>query len=882
MIEVLVTSTYNGSVRKVLPKITKTIGRANKLAISLIIVGFLIVMGGESSNRAFAVNLYSDSFPGSYALGHELPQGFANHDCAVTGIIPTFSEWASRYAGPGIGYIDYCAAFTSPEVKGLSVSDKVELYNELTNQRVGLNKAVNLAIYQVLDQQPSSALIFAEQQIQKFKNADTVYAAVDTNISPYFPGTGQEMLNPIQNFWGWAVTLSYSALILITIAVAVMLIFGDRLGGKQRVSLNSAIQGIVLAMILIPLSYPIAGLFIDLTTLGSNAVRGILIGPGGPASGIAQAAVDAGADPDDDKVDDRLCDSFSDVACADGSQQDNPRGLYADDPNINFFNARNKIGFYKINEVIANESICGSQDPGCTDFTASEGLFGFVDGLIRFFFGGGLAAILGSIIFTILNIAMLLVGIRIGIILIKKYLWMLFAPILMPFSFIAMAVPGMGAKVAFGWVKRMAAGAAVFVAAYGMTLFAVVLSSANFMQDIAGGSITYRYVPPLFGGTFLVSTNPEGIVGSPSNATYSILIGLIGMGVYFAIPATLHSIAKKIEPTDSMNIPGVKSAWTEFRSTATPVTRYSGALGLAAARAAGVGPRQFLNREGGVVDSIRSGLNDRIDKLNQLADQETSSGVSRYLAGRASAGLSAAGSTVLSGVAGKSVDVGVPRGQEGGAEFEIELKPDGETADILSGSGESYTILKSAYTSDPTRRNALAALAGPANRDSNGVFRIDLDSDDLRTAAQMPGIVDPLVITLDFELKIKPASGKNSRAGNIYLGKQDDDASVVGLFNNYTGDFGRLKLADGGRDAGNKMTAPSGNPYFTGRDASGGIKLRVKFDTVGQMMQRGVTSFTLTKKIEVYVGPAGGSKDQMTKREISLTINRPSDAFTVF
>src|SRR5690606_18904813 len=163
------------------------------------------------------------------------------------------------------------------------------------------------------------------QKVYALTNPGRVYAE-DLGVAPapYFPsGTGFQLLQPIQAFWGWSVNIVYGILILIIIGIAFAIIFRNNLGGSQVVTIQSAIPSIALAMILVPLSYAISGLFIDAITIGTNAVHAFLLGPGAPGNAVYESRnVLLKGKCENQTSDDASCD----------------RGLYADDDRVNWFN----------------------------------------------------------------------------------------------------------------------------------------------------------------------------------------------------------------------------------------------------------------------------------------------------------------------------------------------------------------------------------------------------------------------------------------------------------------------------------------------------------------------------------------------------------------
>lgn len=544
---------------------------------------------------------------------------------------------------------DYCILNESD----LPLEEQVSLIYGKPGSTGGLNYIISRVESTILDQEPMSALAFANDQVNRFVNAGAVYAQ---EAAPgYFPGSGDDMLRPIQGLWGWAVTAAYSALVLVIIVVGIGLALRDRLPGEQNITLNNSIRGIVLAMILIPLSYPIAGLFIDLTTVGTNAIHGFLFRDGGVAESVLEGYRDGG----------------------DSSGRD----LYADDPNINFFNIRNRIGIDEVFRV-SREGIISSlecdisrdAEGKCGD--EAGGLFGVATGLLKFITdpdGNVVGWLITSIIFTLLNVALLLTGLRIGWFLLKRFVLTLFAPIIMPFSFLTLALPGNISKDAFNTIKQLAATSLCFMAAYGMVLAAVMFSSTSFfatnLPATESGS-SYQYTPPLFGGLQSILVGTTNVVGAGGSAgasspAISLILAVVGIAIYFGIPSTLESLYKKIAPETQLPFKDfAKSSFgelsTSFRLGARGGRRvvglgYQTAVSPLATRA-GKNARAYMNEED---DTGKTRFQRRIgDPLQKFVDSANtnaaaSSGVGRAFYGGLARAGAAVGNTAGKGLTGK-------------------------------------------------------------------------------------------------------------------------------------------------------------------------------------------------------------------------------------
>lgn len=369
----------------------------------------------------------------------------------------------------------------------------------------GILGILNVATGSVLQQRPASGVQFAEEKIYAITNPGKVYAQ---DPASYFPGTGFDLLQPIRSFWGWSVNLVFGILIVIILFVAFAIILGDRMPGNMKVTLQSAIPNIALAMILVPLSYAISGLFIDFITIGSNAVHDFVLGPASPGYGVY----------------------------LDREQGPNDRGLYIDDQRLTWIDARSQVDVRQEVEAIS--------DSGGINGNV---VFQLVASILNVFATeeqsnvgtnpSSASAWLGSIVNAILSLLMIWIGIKILIRLFKKYLSLIIMPIFSPFVFATVAVPGNGTKPIVTYAKSLAASSLGFIVTYLMFLLTIVFSNTAFQASVPDFR-TGLWVPPLLGISQL-----EELAGAGGGlGIVPFLLGLISIGIYFSIPKVLDQI----------------------------------------------------------------------------------------------------------------------------------------------------------------------------------------------------------------------------------------------------------------------------------------------------------------------------------------------------
>lgn len=475
--------------------------------------------------------------------------------------------------------------------------DTEALTNILNNSNsLGLNSALDRVTATVLDQRNVSGIDYFDRQIYALENVGQVSAQSDTeDISRYYRGTGYDLLRPIQEFWGWSVNVVYGILIFIIIVVAFAIIFRAQLSGGTVVTIQNSIPNIALAMILVPLSYAITGLFIDGITLGVNVVHEFFLGAQSPARGVYESATAEGA--------------LNGLFIPD-SLKDNNRGLQADDVRVSWL--------YSGSQVVITEEIREGTRGVLT-------AFGITDGI------GDLLQDAGNLIAPIINflvaIILFITGFRIFWLLLKKFITgLLILPLFSPFAFATIALPGNGTKSVISYLKQMLSVTLAYVVAYAMILMSIIFSSAYFQNQIAdtGNAV---FIPPLLGLDLVTGLSGDEI--SASGSIVPLLFALISVGIYLMIPKVLKDIDAALGADGAIPFIG-----DVFQSAQDSINL--GRAGLRApgqaAGAIGKGAGAVANLPG-TINTARAGLNQRarnaFDNLRGIKPGEYNSSVFR-------------------------------------------------------------------------------------------------------------------------------------------------------------------------------------------------------------------------------------------------------------
>lgn len=452
---------------------------------------------------------------------------------------------------------------------------------------LGILSSINNTI---IEQRPASGVQFAEDTIYAISNQGKVLAQ-DNPPASYFPGTGFDLLSPIRGFWGWSVNVVFGFLVVIILLIAFAIIFRAQLPGNITVSVSNSIPNIVIAMILVPLSYAITGLFIDGITVGSNIVHDFLLGPQSPGRDVYNNAVEESID--------------------------NNRGLYIDDYRVSVLRAKDNVDVRQEVASLANNIGVDNNI-----------IFGAIAGILNIFteennvnqsvsdFPGAASAWIGTLLNFFLSIFMIYISIRIFVNLFKKYLSLLLMPIFSPFIFATVAVPGNGTKAIINFAKNMGASTLGFIVTYALLLLTVIFSNEAFQQTIPDFR-SGLWVPPLLG----IDTSAFNDIGGGSGIV-PFLMALISIGIFFSIPKILEQIDQALgaqlaipefirTPIDSFRDSYNRTKGFAFKTVPTLASR-----GINVVR----NTPESLRRAGTYISS--GGIGRSIQKINPISPQK--------------------------------------------------------------------------------------------------------------------------------------------------------------------------------------------------------------------------------------------------------------------
>ncbi|MBD3280590.1 hypothetical protein GF389_03645 [Candidatus Dojkabacteria bacterium] len=436
---------------------------------------------------------------------------------------------------------------------------------------------------------PASGLTYAQNEWNKIKGTGTVYAAPEDSWI-FYPGLGFEILEPIQDYWAVSRNLAYAVMIIIIIVVALMVLFRGSFGGQTQVTIANSIPNIIIALIMITLSYALSGLAIDFITIGVNATQQVLVqntfSPGydlwtsesitthpvdplnQPIETLLTIAEDLDPDElgvtDEEEKEKKLEEWRNDT-------EDDPEKIrtvknqiisvigriptgvstpYKYDPKIGDAESPVKYHLQPDDQAMSIWSVFGTanikvqeEDIGIDNIVPETGtVVDALDVILESLNTAG-ADYLISVLFTlVLAISAFMASIKLFFKLLTKYIILALYPIISPFVMLTIAIPGMGTQQVAQYFKVLFSAALSFVAIYAIFLFMVVLTTdVNF-------ALTFDYSPSLIG------LDSERLIGDTSEGAAvsgQLIKNLIAYGLFVSTPIVPDYLDKLLTTPDA-------------------------------------------------------------------------------------------------------------------------------------------------------------------------------------------------------------------------------------------------------------------------------------------------------------------------------------------
>jgi heme/copper-type cytochrome/quinol oxidase subunit 4 len=422
-----------------------------------------------------------DCYAHALDLGSGVSSNFDGSTCKV--------KEGSIVSSEGLGYDNFqnMAFAMAGSIAGICTSKNPQVSAQ-TYGKSALGMTTN-AMAGLMANPPASSSQYIAYVLQ---NAGLVEPA-------YAQGIGYSGLSPLIGLWRVFRNISYIILVIVLVAIGFMIMFRMNINPQTVISIQNALPGIIVTLVLITFSYAIAGLLIDLMYFFILLITSLFY---------------------------QVMDPEHIGALSLAEQQEyflnmNLKGLFS-----YFVNWENIV---KMPTQIFSFTVPAASMATGTAGTLLYGLVFAVNPLV----GMGLSAVITAIPLLIIAIALFASYLRIFMILLTSYIQILINVIFAPIILLGGAIPGNNAFV--NWIKGLLGNLIVYPAVAGILLLANAIK-----MSLSKGSM---WQPPfLFGGT----------------ASPDILVGLIGLGFMLLAPSLILKIKKAIAPEPVLPVsPGV-------------------------------------------------------------------------------------------------------------------------------------------------------------------------------------------------------------------------------------------------------------------------------------------------------------------------------------
>ncbi|MBI4036540.1 hypothetical protein HY386_01505 [Candidatus Daviesbacteria bacterium] len=358
-------------------------------------------------------------------------------------------------------------------------------------------------------------------------------------INPAFAqvsGTGGQVVAPVLNLWVLLRNLAYVVMIILFVVIGFMIMLRKHINPQTVISVQNALPGLVVGLILITFSYFFAALIIDGSFVVTNVVGKILEAsdPSGRSSILPPGTTTRVLENENVLT---IFNSFLGYQGAEPS-------ISAVSKTLNFINQG------LVQQIVDGVLVavgCGwGYTVGRAVVPDNVIILGHSLGTLTSIIAGGIGCaasaitlvaskgiILGLILYVVLIIALLIAMFKLLFSLIGAYISVIVLTITAPLYFLIGSFPGKGNLVG-EWIKSMVANVLIFPAVFLVFLFAAYMGSTpgNDMADVfrgvnGAGTFNANFTLPLFGGF------PVDLVRL-----------LLAYGILLALPAVPDAVRK--------------------------------------------------------------------------------------------------------------------------------------------------------------------------------------------------------------------------------------------------------------------------------------------------------------------------------------------------
>lgn len=389
------------------------------------------------------------------------------------------------------------------------------LYSKLPNG--GLMGGLSSTMVALYANPPTSATQYLASVGEGFGVVQPAYAQ---SIS----GGGAGVIQPILKVWQYMRDIAYLAFIILFLAVGFMIMFRKKINPQTVISVQSALPGLVIGLVLVTFSYFISALLIDASFLGMHLVSGVFLNL---AQQGAQNIV-YNSQPTVDKID--AAKQLGDLATNRNIWQLFGTFVFNGNhfsvlvgPIKDAFNSILPGGIFNngLNLKSAGQAVAGGA--GFTALNLALVKLPGINSSVAGFLGGGL---LGLVAMLVVMIALLIAMFKTLWELIKAYLTIIVTTVISPLVILSASLPGRGEALS-GWWKTILVNSLIFP-----TILAAFLFAGLFLANT--NTADFQTTLPLFQGL------PIGLFKS-----------ILGYGIMLAIPGIPKMVKEAFKVKDN-------------------------------------------------------------------------------------------------------------------------------------------------------------------------------------------------------------------------------------------------------------------------------------------------------------------------------------------
>lgn len=346
-----------------------------------------------------------------------------------------------------------------------NVTPKI-VYNNKPGELGGLLGFTTNSMIALYENPPTSSTYYLANVGKEF-GISPAYAQVS--------GSGAGLIKPVEQLWQIMRNLSYLFFIIIFVAIGFMIMLRQKLNAQTVITIQSALPGLVVGLILVTFSYFIAALITDAAFLGVQLVAQIF---------VSVVKLDGSIMNLFDPVDLAQKSNIFDLYTNSMSTATKPLGTYVDGT------------YWESIKSLSSTAAAGAPSVSPTSGILSAiiiGGLGWAGGTAGLVAGAGAAvavAALPLIVTLVLLIAFTVQFLKLMFKLIMSYIMILLTTALGPAYITMSMLPGRGGMLGMWW-KTILGNALVFPAVFALFLFAGMIMSTD--------QSAWSSTPPFFG-----------------------------------------------------------------------------------------------------------------------------------------------------------------------------------------------------------------------------------------------------------------------------------------------------------------------------------------------------------------------------------------------